>query len=162
MVLLTYFGVVFVIDVEHRLIMHPVSWIGMILCFGAGWYLHGIWNSILGGFVGYLIMLAFYYLGDVFGRWLSQRRGEEYTEVALGFGDVNLSGILGLILGWPGVLVGLLLAILMGGIFSVMYIIGKLIMRRYQAFSAIPYGPFLIASAVLLLYFKDVIKLIFP
>jgi len=162
LILLIYFGVVVVIDLEHRLILHPVSWTGAVLCFGIGWSIHGVWLSILGGAAGYLIMLGFYYLGDVFGRLLARQRGETLTEVALGFGDVNLAGVLGLLLGWPGIIGGLLLAITIGGIVSLLYIVWMVINDRYSAFSAIPYGPFLVASAVLLLYFSDYLLLIIP
>jgi len=155
LILLIYFGVVVVIDLEHRLILHPVSWTGAVLCLGIGWSIHGLWLSIIGGVAGYLIMLIFYYLGDLFGRLLARRRGEKIDEVALGFGDVNLAGVLGLLLGWPGIIGGLLLAILIGGIVSLLYIIWMVINGRYNAFTAIPYGPFLVASAVLLLFFSE-------
>ena len=72
----------------------------------------------------------------------------------MGFGDVNLSAVIGLLLGWPAILAGLILAILLGGAVSLVYLMYKLITRRYEAFSAIPYGPFLVASTVILLYFR--------
>ena len=82
-------------------------------------------------------------------------------DVALGFGDVNLSGVLGLMLGWPLVFVGLVVAVLLGGFVSMIYIIIKLITRKYNAFMALPYGPFLVVGAVILIYFPDlVIRLI--
>ena len=152
--LLVYFGVVFVIDLEHRLIMHIVSISGAVICFGLGIGLHGWIQTFIGGVAGFLIMLGLYYLGDVFARWLARRRGENLNEVALGFGDVNLSGVLGLLLGWPGIVAGLILAILLGGIFSFIYLVIMLVFRRYQAFTAIPYGPFLVGSVILLLYFS--------
>jgi leader peptidase (prepilin peptidase)/N-methyltransferase len=158
LMLMLFFGVVVIIDLEHRLIMHPVSWAGLVLCLSIGWELHGFWFTILGGVVGYVIMLGFFYLGGLFGRWLSHRRGEQLTEVPLGFGDVNLAGILGLLLGWPGILGGLFLAIILGGIVSLVFLLGLIVAGRYKAFSAIPYGPFLVASAVLLIYFKELIS----
>ena len=74
--------------------------------------------------------------------------------MALGFGDVNLAGVLGLLLGWPGIVLGLLLAILIGGVVSLVYLVVMAVLRRYHTFMAIPYGPFLIISAILLLYFQ--------
>jgi leader peptidase (prepilin peptidase)/N-methyltransferase len=106
-------------------------------------------------------MLLLYYFGDLFARWLARRRGQTLDEVALGFGDVNLSGVLGLMLGWPGIIVGLILAIFLGGIFSLLYLLGKIITRRYRTFMAIPYGPFLVASAILLLFFAPSIQGLF-
>ena len=96
-------------------------------------------------------MLAFYFLGEVFVRFMSKRRNETIEEVALGFGDVNLAGITGLLLGWPGIILGLLFAILAGGLVSLLIVIGMLIRRQYKAFSAIPYGPFMILSILVLL-----------
>lgn len=157
-ILLLYFGVVVVIDVEHKLILHPVSVAGGILCFGLGWQLHGGLATIIGGGAGFIIMFGLYYLGDLFARWLARRRGEVLDEVALGFGDVNLSAILGLLLGWPGIIGGLVIAILLGGFASLVYLLGMLITRRYRTFAAIPYGPFLVASGVLLIFLKDLLS----
>jgi leader peptidase (prepilin peptidase)/N-methyltransferase len=155
--LFIYFGIVVVIDAEHRLILHPVSITGGVLSLGIGWKLHGLPDTLIGGAFGFIIMLALYYLGDVFARWLARRRGEVLNEVALGFGDVNLSGVIGLLLGWPGIVFGLILAILLGGLISLIYIIVLFVTRRYRTFVAIPYGPFLVISGVILIYFKDFI-----
>lgn len=150
--IILYLTLVATIDIEHRLILHPTSWFGAILGLGVGFWLHGLWYTILGGLAGFLVMLALYYLGAWFARWMARLRGEQLDEVALGFGDVNLSGILGLLLGWPGILAGLVLAILLGGLVSLFFMVGQVVMRKYQPFSAIPYAPFLILGAVLLLY----------
>jgi leader peptidase (prepilin peptidase)/N-methyltransferase len=82
-------------------------------------------------------------------------RGKPVEEDALGYGDVNLSGVLGLMLGWPGILAGLTIAILLGGAVSLIYLLVTVATRRYQAFTAIPYGPFLIAAAIVLLFFRS-------
>ena len=153
LILLVFFGVVVVIDIEHRLILHPVSIAGSILSLGIGWSLHGWQSTLIGGITGFAIMYGLHLLGDRFARWLARRRGEILTEVALGFGDVNLSGILGLLLGWPGVIGGLLVAFILGGIFSLVYLMWMVVTKRYKTFAAMPYGPFLVGSGVLLLYF---------
>lgn len=162
LMLLIYFGVVVVIDLEHRLILHPVSLIGSFFGLSLGWYLHGLWISLIGGAVGFGTMLGLYYFGDLFARWLARRRGETLTEVALGFGDVNLSGVIGLLLGWPGIVGGLILTILLGGLVSLVYMLGLIIIRRYRFFTAIPYGPFLIASAIILIFFGEQFLSLFP
>ena len=154
LILLAYFGVVFVIDMEYRLILHPTSIFGAILGVIIGGYLHGIWVTLLGGIAGFAIMYSLYWFGDVFARWLARRRGEELTEVALGFGDVNLAGVLGLLLGWPEIIGGLLLAIILGGLVSLVYLLVMVVLRRYHAFMAIPYGPFLVISAVILIFVR--------
>ena len=151
-VLLIYLCLVFVIDLEHRLILNPVSLFGAILGLGIGIYLHGLATTLIGGAVGFGIMLAFYFIGVFYVSYMSKKRGIQTDEVALGFGDVNLSGILGLLLGWPLISAGLLFAVLAGGLISLFIILGMLIAKKYKAFTAIPYAPFLILSALYLLY----------
>jgi leader peptidase (prepilin peptidase)/N-methyltransferase len=151
--LLVFFGVVVVIDLEYRLVLHQVSIAGGILGLIIGVWRHGIWMTLIGGIAGFAIMLALYYLGDVFARWMARRRGQNLEEVALGFGDVNLAGIMGLLLGWPGIIPGLVVTILVGGAVSLLFLIVLLIMRSYKPFIAIPYAPFLVISTSILLYF---------
>jgi leader peptidase (prepilin peptidase)/N-methyltransferase len=107
----------------------------------------------LGGLVGFGVMLVFYWVGEFIFRVVQRARGEAVDDVALGFGDVNLSGVLGLMLGFRAILVGLLFAVLIGGVVSLLYMVLALITRRYQMFMALPYGPFLVAGAVLVLFF---------
>ena len=161
-VMLSYFGVVVVIDMEHRLILHPVSLFGAGLGLVYGVWQHGLVSTLIGGAAGFGLMLGLYFLGGVFAQLAARMRGEQVDEIALGFGDVNLAGILGLLLGWPGVIGGLLVAILLGGVFSLFYILITLALRRYRAFAAIPYGPFLAASAIFLLFFRDALWAIWP
>jgi prepilin signal peptidase PulO-like enzyme (type II secretory pathway) len=148
--LFIYLSLVFVIDVEHRLILHPVSWFGAALGLVIGIILHEPIPTLIGGAVGFGVMLVFYFVGEWYVRIMVKRRGMSKDEVALGFGDVNLSGILGLLLGWPGIVAGLLFGVLAGGLVSLIIILGMLISKKYKAFRAIPYAPFLIISALLL------------
>lgn len=154
-ILFVYLALVFIIDVEYRLVLHPVSYFGAIFGLIIGIKLHGIVNALLGGALGFSIMFSLYYLGVLFARWMSKRRGETVIEEgdALGFGDVNLAGVLGLILGVKLIWIGILIAILAGGAVSLIMILGMLALKRYEAFSAIPYAPFLILGAVYILYF---------
>jgi leader peptidase (prepilin peptidase) / N-methyltransferase len=160
LVLMTYFGLVIMIDLKYRLILHPVSIAGAVIGFVIGSLLHGPVSSLIGGAVGFGLMYVLYFVGILFGRWIARRRGAE-AEEALGFGDVNLSGVLGLVLGWPLIIPGLILAIIVGGIFSVLFMVFMLAARRYNLMMAIPYGPFLIFGAILLLFFPEFIVSIF-
>jgi hypothetical protein len=54
--------------------------------------------------------------------------------------------------GWPAILVCLFFAVLAGGLVSLVIILGMLATKRYKAFTAIPYAPFLIISAIFILY----------
>ena len=152
LLLVAYFSLVLIIDIEHRLILHPVSLAGAIIGVLIGVRLHGIGLTFLGGIAGFIMMLLLYFLGELFGRIMARRRGEPIEEVALGFGDVNLSGVLGLMLGWPGITAGLLMAILAGGVVSAFILARMMLRKEYQAFTALPYAPFLILAGVVLLF----------
>lgn len=176
LVVLTYLLLVMVIDLEHRLILRPLSIAGLILAALVGIYASGWLSTLIGGAAGFAIMFAFYLFGRLFTRWRAQRMfrlgstqvlrarrlgktdneppnygGEE----ALGSGDVTLAAILGLLLGWPLIWFGLLLGILFSGVISLIIIVALLLTRRYKthAFNVfIPYGPFFIFSTFLLIY----------
>jgi leader peptidase (prepilin peptidase)/N-methyltransferase len=152
MLVLAYFGVIFIIDVEHRLVLHPTTLAGAVLGLIYGWSQHGIMNSIAGGLIGFTIMAMIYYLGVVYIKIVSRKRGRSTSEVALGFGDVNLALVCGLFLGWPEIVIGLLCAILMGGIVSALMILFMIITKRYRPYFAIPYAPFIILGTIILLF----------
>lgn len=155
MVWLVYFGVIIVIDIEHRLILHPASWVGAVLGLATGLWLHGLVSTAVGGVVGFGVMLGFYWLGILYVRTVAHRKGYPVEEGdAFGFGDVNLSGVIGLLLGWPGIIAGLVFAILFAGAITLVYLFGVLVTRRYKPNLALPYGPFLAASAIYLLYLR--------
>jgi leader peptidase (prepilin peptidase) / N-methyltransferase len=155
LILMVYFGLVTVIDIEHHLILHPISLVGAILGLSIGIALHGLRSTLLGGLVGFGVMLVLYGFGILFSYINARRRGESQFEDALGFGDVNLGGVVGLLLGYPGVIAGVLLTILLAGGFSLIYLLVMLARRKYNASLAIPYGPFMVASAVWLLFLRD-------
>jgi hypothetical protein len=157
MILLIYFAMVFVIDLEHRLILHPTSVFGALFGLGLGMWLHGIISTLLGGLIGLLVMLVFYYFGVLFARYRAkqlQAAGQDADdEEALGFGDVILAGILGLILGWRIIGTCLLVGILLGGVIGIIFVLYLMISKRYKTLMVfIPYGPFFITSAFLLLF----------
>lgn len=148
---LGYLALVTVIDLEHRLILHPVSQVGVALSIPAGVLLHGWQATLLGGLAGGAAMLAFYLLGIAFGK-LMRSRIPEADEEALGFGDVILGAISGFLLGWPGILAGLLIAILLGGAIGLLYVITALVRRSYQPAAVFPFGPTLVAAIIWLVY----------
>lgn len=150
--LLTYFVLVAVVDIEHRLVLHPVSIAGAIGGIPLGISLNGWEYTLIGGPAGFSIMFVLYYLGYLYTRWISKRRGITIDEVALGFGDVNLGGVIGFLLGWPEIVGGLLLAIILGGFGSAIYILVKVISKQYHSMAAIPYAPYLVLGAMIFLY----------
>jgi prepilin signal peptidase PulO-like enzyme (type II secretory pathway) len=155
LLLLIYFGVVVVIDLEHHLIMHPTSIVGGVLGLVIGIQVHGLIDTLLGCLAGFGAMLSLYLLGALFARFIVRRGRPGFNDEALGFGDVILGGILGLILGWPAILAGLFFAIILAGVISLVYLLVSFLARKYKAFTFIPYGPFMIAGAAALIFFNQ-------
>ena len=149
---LLFLATVAIIDIEHRVILNEMSLAGAILGFVVGYSINGLSKTLIGGGAGFLIMLGLYFLGEFFARYMAKKRGLDSNEVALGFGDVNLGGILGLMLGWPVIIACLFFAILFGGLISAALVVWMLIKKDYKPFTAIPYAPFLIISGSILLY----------
>ncbi|PIR90601.1 prepilin peptidase [bacterium (Candidatus Gribaldobacteria) CG10_big_fil_rev_8_21_14_0_10_37_21] len=67
---------------------------------------------------------------------------------AMGFGDVKLAFLLGLLLGWPNILVGLMLAFFSGSLVG----LGLIVAGKKKMSSQVPFGPFLIAGAFVALF----------
>lgn len=151
--LLAYFALVAIIDLEYHAILTEVSIFGAFLGLTVG-MLRNTWQETLaGGAAGFGIMLILFLFGKVFGRWLAKRRGVELEDTeALGFGDVNLGGIIGLVFGWPAVIAGLFLAIVLGGVTGLILVLINALSRRYRVGMFIPYAPFLVLATVILLY----------
>ncbi len=76
----------------------------------------------------------------------------------MGFGDVKFSFVLGFLLGFPSVLVALYIAFLTGALVSIILVVW----RKLHFFgSTIPFGPFLVASVVISLFWGEKILQIF-
>ncbi len=148
-VLLEYFLLVTVMDIEHHVILHPVSAFGLILGMILGIQMHGWVSTLLGGLLAGGLMGMVYLLGLHYGRWIARRRKLEQAEEGLGFGDVTLSTILGLILGFNDIPRGLTLGILLGGVFGLFWLLWT---RRSASQTAIPYAPFLLVGAIIVLF----------
>jgi prepilin signal peptidase PulO-like enzyme (type II secretory pathway) len=149
---LTYFGVVWVIDQEHRLILHVTSLAGLLIGLAVGTLRQGIALTLYGGLVGLSLLLALYLLGIVFTRLMGRLRGTSIDGPAMGFGDVLLGLVIGLLVGWPDILRSLTFTVLAAGVFAVIYLLVLLLQRRYHMGSAFPYAPFLILGALWVLY----------
>lgn len=81
----------------------------------------------------------------------AEERTEEVAEpVAMGFGDVKLAAVLGAFLGWEKFLVGLFLAVSLGALFGI-------VQRIAGGGRLIPFGPYLLAGALLALFFGDAV-----
>jgi leader peptidase (prepilin peptidase)/N-methyltransferase len=144
-----------VTDLEHRLILNVVVLPGTLIAFllspivqNQGTFVPSVLRAILGAAVGYIFVFGIYLLGSLFARLMARARGRAIDEVAFGLGDVKLAGLVGAIVGFPGIFSVLVYTILLGGVVSFFVVIFQLIVRRrYSAFMAIPYGPFFTITA---------------
>lgn len=169
LIVITYFAVITVIDLEHRLILHPTSLFGAMLGIVVGItvyqgalgqpILNAVGSSLLGGVIGFGFMFVLYQIGALVARYRArklQAAGQaDDEEEALGGGDVYLAGVLGLMLGSQFIINGLVSGILLGGVVSIVLIAVLLLRGRYFSQSLmtfIPYGPYLIAGAFRVLF----------
>lgn len=157
-----------VTDLEHRLILNivilPSILVAIIFSFFSP--LSGFWlfgkdcNSLLFGIYTFLLptpstFWEIAFIGGAFGfvisfcAWLVAV--VLYGHGALGQGDVTLSAFLGLIVGFPYILLTFLFTVLLGGIVPLLLILVRRVNRR----SYIPYGPFLTISGWLMLIWGD-------
>lgn len=167
--LLTYFAIVVIIDLEHRLILHPTSVVGAVLAAAIGIWVRGVAATLLGGAVGVAVMLLLYGIGLLFSRLRNRRlqaAGHEPDgEDALGWGDVILGGILGLALGWPLIGLALFMGIIIGGIVGVVIMVSTVVRGHYRQSALMvfmPYGPSFILSAFLILFIPELISGLMP
>ena len=69
------------------------------------------------------------------------------TKGGIGWGDVKMMGLVGLITGFPLVLVSLLLGVISGGLAAIVLLLLKIKKRK----QTIPFGPFLSLGAMITL-----------
>ena len=132
MIVLSVFICVFFIDLEHRIILDRFQIILLILGVSSiffdknfGWISH-----IIGGVSGFAV---FYLISWSFEK-LCGKEG-------LGGGDVKLAGVVGLLLGWERLLLGLLIATIPAAV--IMLIISK---RKNGESLQFPFAPFLVVG----------------
>ncbi|UCC60467.1 MAG: prepilin peptidase [Dehalococcoidia bacterium] len=134
------FLVIFFIDLEHGLILNAVVFPAIAIAFVFSFFRSGyaeIWpdlgpgfvlSAMLGGAVGFTILLLPYIIS----------RG------GMGAGDVKLAGLIGLVNGFPLVLVAMFTGIVAGGAVAISLLLSRVVGRT----DAIPFGPFLAVGAV--------------
>jgi len=169
-IILIYFGIITVIDLEHRLILHSTSLAGAVLGLLVGTYLYftalkfsllaSIGSSLLGGLIGFGTMFLLYQVGAIVARYRArkmQAAGQaDDGEEALGGGDVYLLGVLGLMVGYQLIVNVLALGVVLGGLVSVVFILFMLLRQRYSSYALmtfIPYGPYFIFAAFYTIFF---------
>ncbi|MDO8716317.1 MAG: prepilin peptidase [Dehalococcoidales bacterium] len=149
--------VIFVIDLETMYVLSIVVYPAMVLALAFSFFWPGIqeigdWGLGAGGWgMGIGGKLASSLLGGVIGSammalpWFISRL--VYHREGMGKGDIQLGALVGLMTGFPFALVALFLAVISGGLISG----GLLLFKVKKRTDAIPFGPFLAASAMVTL-----------
>jgi prepilin signal peptidase PulO-like enzyme (type II secretory pathway) len=142
--------VIFVYDLLHMEIPMVVLWSGIFFAILCNLILD--WNLLqanilldshtYAGTLGAFIAFVFFYLLSTFSH-----------EKWMGMGDVFLVILLGLIVGWPKIILALFLAFFIGAIYGIVLIVLKLKKLNSQ----VPFAPFLIGGTfIALLWFEGI------
>lgn len=137
LVVLSFIGILFA-DIEYGIIPDKLvisSLVGALLYVFAMQVNWG--NHILSGLgAGIFFLLLF---------TITRGRG-------MGFGDVKIAFVLGLLLGFPHIIVALYMAFLTGAVVSIILVIW----RKLRFFgTTIPFGPFLVVSTLAALFYGN-------
>ena len=144
------FIAVSVIDMERLIIPDKLVLPGVVLAFAAahfgpvgdGRVLGDTFVRVVaGGALGFGAMLLVYVASYLVYR----------SSAGFGFGDVKLGALIGLVIGFPEVLIALYFAFLLGGVIAVILLALRLKGRR----DVLPYGPFLAAGALVTLIVNE-------
>ncbi len=135
LVMISGFIAIFFIDLKHRIIPDKILLLLAIISFvwlviGQQYLLINNLLSALGSFGFFLLVTLLYY---IFTR-----------KTGMGGGDIKMSFVLGLFLGFPLIVVALYLAFLIGAIIAVFLII----LKKKKFGSSIPFGPLLIIGTL--------------
>ena len=127
--------VIALIDLYHHLILNKIVYPFAIIAAVINFFIPGLFSlhnflfGLLGGAVGFLIL---------FLPALIYSKG-------MGWGDVKMAGLMGLMVGFPNVIVAVFGGIILGGLMAVMLLIFKQKSRK----QGIPFGPYLSIGAVI-------------
>lgn len=136
--------VIFVIDLNTQLILNKITYPACVFALATVPLRDELnyidsWrdNALIGGVVGFTLLFIVVVLS----------RG------GMGFGDVKMAAFMGFALGFPIIIVGLMVGILIGGAVAALL----LILRQKGRKQAIPFGPFLAIGAMTALIWGNTI-----
>ena len=136
LVIMAIFIVIFVYDLKYYIVPDKFVFSGIII--SAIWVF--LTGDILITFASAIGASFFFFLIWFFSKGL-----------AMGFGDVKLAFLIGLLFGWPNVVVGLFLGFFFGAIIGTI----SLLINQKNLKSEIPFAPFLLSGAFVALFWGD-------
>ena len=137
----SFLMIIFVYDLKHYIIPDKIIYPAIVIAFLYQLFNH--WSLIINhlDFIYSALGASFFFLLIVLA---SRGKG-------MGIGDIKLGFLMGLILGWPNILVALFLAFLIGAIIG----IGLIISHKKTLKSEVPFGPFLVTGTFLALFWGE-------
>ena len=125
------------IDIDHHrlpnvLTLPSYGVLAALFAVDAG--VTGEWGTFVRALIGMAALWTFYFVLCLI------------YPAGMGFGDVKLAGLLGLVLGWVGygpLILGAFVGFLVGGVFGIALIASKKGGRK----TAVPFGPFMLLGA---------------
>lgn len=136
---------IFVIDLKHKIIPDGLN-LYLALIFSMYSFLFLNWKySLIGAGIGFGMMLGVTWL---FYQWKGK--------IGLGGGDIKLFGALGIYLGPLGIIYNITVSCGLGAVIGLL-LMGTKIIKPNQH---IPFGPFIIVTAIIQIFFPQYFKLI--
>lgn len=133
------FVLIFVVDMGWRLVPNKVVFPAAVFAVAGGLFWPGPISSLVGGLVGFGLLLLLYVV----------------FPGGMGAGDVKLAALIGLIAGWPGIILALVLGFAVGGLAAALL----LLTRRAGLRSHMPYAPSLVIGAMTVMLFgQDILS----
>jgi prepilin signal peptidase PulO-like enzyme (type II secretory pathway) len=164
LVYMAIFVLIVIIDVEHHLILYSVIIPSCALAIldavlTPAHHEPTLGRALWGGALGFGVFFLLY-LGGILYTYISTKlQGRDITEVAFGYGDVMLATLSGLMLGLEPLIFAIFITVFLGALGALLYIIGqRLAGRRYSLFTALPYGPYIVAGTAIMLLFAQEVR----
>jgi prepilin signal peptidase PulO-like enzyme (type II secretory pathway) len=131
--------VIFIYDLRWYMILDKVTFPAIVIVSGLNLYLGMDWQNLL---LSAIIGIGFFLFQFVVskGKWI-------------GGGDIRLGLLMGVALGWPNVIVAIMLAYFAGSIIG----IGLILFKKKEMGSMVPLGAFLAPATVITLLYGDAI-----
>lgn len=157
------FVLITVIDIEHRLILFVVIIPSCIIAILDAVLTQQfdrplLGEALLGGALGFGVFFLMYLGGILFSVVVAKVRGYELPEVAFGYGDVMLSTLCGLIIGWQPLIFAMFITIFLGAFGALVYLVVRRMSGRYNLFTPLPYGPYIVVGTLIMLLFSNEVR----
>ncbi len=158
LIYMAIFSLITVIDIEHKLILFVVIIPSVLIALFDAAFLNYdpvLRDALIGGAFGFSVFFLMYNGGYLFTYIMGILRGSPINEVAFGYGDVMLATVSGLILGWRALIFAMFITVFLGAFGAFLYLATRSIGGgKYSAYTALPYGPYIIAGTTIMLLFS--------